>query len=338
MNILKMTTSACLLLFFVYSAHAEDDITASNGEHRQVQQPGSPSSREDIMHLEEALKGHVYKLALDIGERNVFRPEALHQSEEYIRQTWIEQGYEVLEQAYTLQGVHSVNLEINKRGTTRPDEIILIGAHYDSVIGSPGANDNGSGVAAMLEISRLLRDVELQRSVRFVAFVNEEPPFFFTREQGSRIYAKAIRKRGDDVRLMLSLETMGYFREEPGSQNYPPFFRYFYPDKGNFIALVSNFRSRKAMQQLADAFRAESDFPLEHVATFSAIPGVGWSDHLSFWMNSYRALMVTDTAFYRYSYYHTAEDSAEKLNYPEFAEVTDGLASAIIRLANSDGL
>jgi Zn-dependent M28 family amino/carboxypeptidase len=290
------------------------------------------------MNLEEALKGHVYKLALEIGERNIYHPEALHQSEEYIRQTWIAQGYEVLEQAYTLQGVRSVNLEINKVGTTKPDEIILIGAHYDSVIGAPGANDNGSGVAAMLEMSRLLRDAELQRSVRFVAFVNEEPPFFFTKEQGSRVYAKAIRKRGDNIRLMLSLETMGYFRDEPGSQHYPPLFRYFYPDKGNFIALVSNFRSRKAMHQLAKAFREESDFPLEHVATFSAIPGVGWSDHLSFWMNGYRALMVTDTAFYRYPYYHTGEDSADKLDYPEFAEVTDGLTRAIIRLANGEGL
>jgi Zn-dependent M28 family amino/carboxypeptidase len=289
------------------------------------------------MTLAEALKRHVYRLALEIGERNVFYPEALHQAEAYIRQTWAEQGYEVLEQEYTLQGVRSANLEVNRIGTTKPEEIILIGAHYDSVIGSPGANDNGSGVAALLEMSRQLRNVELQRSVRFVAFVNEEPPFFFTKNQGSRVYAKAIHKRGDNIRLMLSLETMGYYRDEPGSQHYPPLFRYFYPDTGNFISLVSNFRSRRAMLKLAEAFRAESDFPLEHVATLAMIPGVGWSDHLSFWMHGYRAVMVTDTAFYRYPYYHTREDSAEKLDYTRFAEVTDGLSRAVIRLANSDG-
>jgi len=299
------------------------------------------SNAIDVMTTEtitqaEDLKKHLYRLALEIGERNVFHPEALHEAEEYIRESWTGQGYEVLKQEYTLQGIRSANLEVNKIGTSRPDEIILIGAHYDSVIGSPGANDNGSGVAALLEIARQLRHVETQRSIRLVAFTNEEPPFFFTREQGSRVYARAIRKRGDDIRLMIALETMGYFRDEPHSQSYPPLFRHFYPDKGNFIAFVSNFRSRRAMRRLARAFRAESNFPLQQVATLSMIPGVGWSDHLSFWMHGYRALMVTDTAFYRYPYYHSQEDSADKLDYVRLAEVTNGLTTAIIRLADSD--
>lgn len=290
----------------------------------------------DAMTQAEDLKKHVYRLALEIGERNVFHPEALHEAEEYIIENWREQGYEVVKQEYTLQGVRSANLEVTKIGTSRPDEIILIGAHYDSVIGSPGANDNGSGVAVLLEIARQLRPLETQRSIRLVAFTNEEPPFFFSKEQGSRVYAKAIHKRGDNIRLMISLETMGYFRDEPGSQSYPPLFRYFYPDRGNFIAFVSNFRSRKAMHRLARAFRAESDFPLQQVATFSMIPGVGWSDHSSFWMHGYRGLMVTDTAFYRYPYYHSHEDSAEKLDYVRLAEVTNGLTRAIIKLADSD--
>lgn len=290
----------------------------------------------ETMTQAEDLKKHVHRLALEIGERNVFHPEALHEAEEYIRERWTGQGYEVLKQEYTLQGIRSANLEVNKIGTSKPDEIILIGAHYDSVSGSPGANDNGSGVAVLLEIARQLRPVDTQRSVRFVAFVNEEPPFFFTKEQGSRVYTKAIDKRDDNIRLMISLETMGYFRDEPHSQSYPPLFSHFYPDKGNFIAFVSNFRSRRAMHQLAKAFRAESDFPLQHVATLSMIPGVGWSDHLSFWMHGYRALMVTDTAFFRYPYYHSREDSAEKLDYSRLAEVTNGLTRAIIRLADSD--
>ncbi len=283
---------------------------------------------------EEYIQNHVYRLAAEIGERNVFRPEALYAAEEYIKQTWQEQGYKVLPQEYTLQGVRSANLEISKTGTHMADEIILIGAHYDSVSGSPGANDNGSGVAALLEISRQLESIELQRTVRFVAFVNEEPPFFFTRQQGSRIYVKAARQRGDNIRLMLSLETMGYFSDEPHSQRYPPLFNFFYPDTANFIAFVANFRSRKAMRRMVQAFRSISDFPLEHVATFSFIPGIGWSDHLSFWMHGYRALMVTDTAFYRYPYYHTFQDTAEKLDYARLAKLTNALAMAISVLAN----
>lgn len=337
-RIFRNITAVSLLLLLTGRVYAIDGVSESHGDNCEASQTTPSPHRENIMTLAEALKGHVYKLAQEIGERNVFQPQALHQAEEYIRQTWKEQGYEVLEQEYTLKGVRSANIEVNKTGTTKHDEIILIGAHYDSVTGSPGANDNGSGVAALLEMSRLLRDVEMQRSVRFVAFVNEEPPFFFTRQQGSRVYARAVRKRGDNIRLMLSLETMGYFRDEPRSQRYPPLFRYFYPDKGNFIALVSNFRSRKLMYRLAEAFRAESDFPLHHVATFSIIPGVGWSDHLSFWMNGYRALMVTDTAFYRYPWYHAGEDSAEKLDYPRLAEVTDGLVKAVIQLTNSGEL
>ena len=201
----------------------------------------------DAMTQAEDLKKHVYRLALEIGERNVFHPEALHKAEEYIIENWKEQGYEVVKQEYNLQGIRSANLEVTKIGTVRSDEIILVGAHYDSVVGSPGANDNGSGVAVLLEIARQLRSVVTQRSVRFVAFANEEPPFFSTEEQGSQVYARAIHERGDNIRLMISLETMGYFRDEPNTQSYPPLFRYFYPDRGNFIAFVSNFRSGNAM-------------------------------------------------------------------------------------------
>jgi Zn-dependent M28 family amino/carboxypeptidase len=282
------------------------------------------------------VRNHLYHLAAEIGERNVFHPDALHRAEEYIKQNWDGQDYKVVTQEYTVENVRSANLEVTRIGKHKPNEIILIGAHYDSVIGSPGANDNGSGVAALLEISRQLSSIELQRTVRFVAFVNEEPPFFFTGRQGSRIYSKAARQRGDDIRLMVALETIGFYSDEPHSQSYPPLFRFFYPDKADFIAFVSNFRSRKAMLHLARAFRASTDFPLKHVATLSMIPGVAWSDHLSFWLQRYRALMVTDTAFYRYPYYHTHQDTADKLDYSKLAKLTNGLARAIVLLANMD--
>ena len=288
--------------------------------------------------LTKRLRSHVYRLADEIGERNVFIPEALHAAEDYIRQTWEAQHYDVVAQEYTVKGVRSANLEVTREGTDPDSPILLVGAHYDSVIGAPGANDNGSGVACLLELSRMFCAIEPRHSVRFVAFVNEEPPFFFSGKQGSQRYAKAARKRGDDIRLMIALETIGYYRDEPGSQNYPPFFRYFYPDRGDFISLVSNFRSRRLMRRLAKAFRRSSDFPLEHVATFAAVPGVAWSDHLSFWRQGYKALMVTDTAFYRYPYYHTAEDTAEKLDYKRLAVLTEGLFGGIHQLADAKRL
>jgi Zn-dependent M28 family amino/carboxypeptidase len=277
----------------------------------------------------------VRELAGAIGERNVFRPQALRAAADYIEGTWCAQGYSVSAQTYDAYGVACTNLEISRPGRARPGEILLIGAHYDTVRGCPGANDNGSGVAAMLEISRHFADLAPAITVRFVAFVNEEPPSFSTGQQGSAVYAKAARARGDDIRLMVSLETIGCYFDEPGSQRYPPLFRYFFPDRGNFLGLVSDFRSGRALRRMVRTFRRHSDFPLEHVATFRWVPGVAWSDHLSFWRCGYQALMVTDTAFYRYRYYHTPEDTPDKVAYLPLGRATDGLCRCFADMAES---
>ena len=153
---------------------------------------------------------------------------------------------------------------------------------------------------------------------------------------GSMVYARAARKRGDDIRLMMSLEMLGCYRDEPGSQRYPPLFRYFYPDRGNFVALVSNLRSRRLLRRTVSLFKSLSDVPVESLATLSIVPGVSWSDPLSFWRRGYPALMVTDTAFYRYPYYHTAWDTPDKINYDTMARVTDGLFGAISALATGN--
>jgi len=271
------------------------------------------------------LKVHIEYLASKIGERHVLRIDALDAAREYIEAEWRAQGYSVNRQWYDAGGRRCANLEVERPGGARKEEILLVGAHYDTVPGSPGANDNGSGVAALLEISRLFRDVKPSMTVRFVAFVNEEPPFSFTPLQGSFVNAHAARKSGDDIRLMVALETIGFYSDEPGSQQYPPLFKMFYPSEANFIGFVSDFRSWRIMRRLARAYRANSDFPLEHAATFRSVPGVSWSDHWSFWEHGYRAIMVTDTAFYRYPYYHTGEDTPEKLAYRQFARATDGL-------------
>ncbi len=292
--------------------------------------PGKSESGEaKARRCAERLEAHVRALAETIGERNVYRPLALSDAADYIERQWHAMGYEVIRQTYELDGILCSNLEIVRLGNRYPEEILLIGAHYDTVIGSPGANDNGSGVAAMLEMARQFANVEVDRTVRFVAFVNEEQPFFLSAQMGSLMYARAARERRDNIRLMVSLETIGYYSERPGSQHYPSGFRSFYPDEGNFIAFVSNLRSRRMLHRFAAAFRQHSQFPAEHLATFSWIPGVAWSDHASFW----RALMVTDTAFYRYPHYHAPTDKADELDYVAMAVVTEGLGRAVMSLA-----
>jgi len=283
--------------------------------------------------LAERLRSHVIKLSRTIGERNVFRPDALHAAAHYIREEWTAMAYAVTAQSYLAHGVRSENLEVTRQGRSKPGKIVLIGAHYDSVKGSPGANDNASGVAALLELARAFKGMTPECRVRFVAFLNEEPPFFYWGEMGSMVYAKAARARRDDIRLMVSLEMLGCYSDEPGSQRYPPLIGWFYPDRGNFVALVSNLRSRKALHQFASAFRAHSDFPVESLATFEFVPGVAWSDQLSFWRQGYPGLMVTDTAFYRYAPYHTPHDTPEKLDYTAMARVIEGVGHAIAALA-----
>lgn len=278
------------------------------------------------------LERHVEMLAETIGERNVFRPEALAEAEAYIADQWLAMGYDVDSQTYEVRGIACSNLEVNRTGNRGSGDIMLVGAHYDSVFGSPGANDNGSGVAVLLEMARWFAAVDVDRTVRFVAFTNEEPPFFLGEEMGSMRYARAVKDRGDKIALMLALETIGCYSDQPGSQDYPPLFRWFYPDSGNFIAFVSNFRSRRSMRRFAAAFRQHSDFPAEEVATFAWIPGVAWSDHQSFWRYGYPALMATDTAFYRYPYYHTAMDKAHHLDYAAMASLAEGLEGAVLSL------
>ncbi|HEU5284519.1 MAG TPA: M28 family peptidase [Burkholderiales bacterium] len=282
----------------------------------------------------EHLREHVERLAGEIGERNVWRPAGLQAAARHIREQWQALGYAVAAQAYRTHGLTCENLEITIPGS-RPEQIVLAGAHYDSVRGSPGANDNASGVAALIRIAALLRGIRPARTLKLVAFVNEEPPFFYYGEMGSKVYADAARVRGDDIRVMLSLEMLGCYSDQAGSQGYPPLFRFFYPDRGNFVAFVSNLRSWRALRETVAAFKAHADFPCESLAGPAIVPGLSWSDQLSFWRAGYPGVMVTDTAFYRYPYYHSPLDTPEKLRYREMARVVEGLAGALATLAGA---
>ncbi len=286
----------------------------------------------------EALERHVRALAGEIGERNVWRPKALDAARGYIREQWRDQGHAVETQGYAAYGVPCSNLWITLEGASRPDEIVLMGAHYDTVSGSPGADDNASGVAALLELGRRCMGARPQRTIRLAAFVNEEPPFFFVGKMGSAVYARAAKRRGDDIRAMFSLEMLGCYSDAPGSQAYPPFIGRGRPDRGDFIGFVANLRSRRLLARALAAFRASTDFPAEGVATFGWLPGIHWSDHLSFWRRGYRALMVTDTAFFRNPHYHSPRDTPEKLDYPRMAAVAEGLAGMLLRLGDEEGL
>jgi len=290
------------------------------------------TDRQQLIH--DNLERHVSALAGGIGERNVWRPGSMAAAVGYIRTAFEEAGYEVNIQSFPSRGLSVNNLEAVLPGHGAADEIIVVGAHFDSVAGSPGADDNASGVAALLELARLLAGTALPRSVRFVAFANEEAPFFYGDEMGSNRYAARAQAQGERVEAMLSLETLGYYTDQPGSQRYPFPFSLFYPDTGNFIGFVGNLSSRSLVRKAVGAFRASTAFPSEGVAAPSGIEGIHWSDHWSFWEAGYPAIMVTDTAPFRYPYYHTSMDTPGQLDYTGLARVTGGLAEVVGVLAS----
>lgn len=285
----------------------------------------------------QRLRTHVDVLATTIGERNVWRYESLQQAARYIFTELGSAGYTPNRQTFEVARLPVSNVEAILDGRGRSEEVVIVGAHYDSVTGCPGANDNGTGVAATLELAYRFAQKAQGRSVRFVAFVNEEPPFFRTGQMGSVMYANAARARGDHVVGMLSLETMGYYSDRKGSQQYPAPIARLYPDVGNFIGFVSNIGSARLLFKARNAFRRRTSFPLQSAVAPEAIAGVGWSDHWSFWQAGYSALMVTDTAPFRYPWYHTSEDTPDKIDYDKLAHVVDGLEAVIETLANGRG-
>ncbi len=291
-------------------------------------------SAEEVL-LSARLERHVRMLAEEIGERNLARYDSLEASVRYLEQAFREMGYAVAVQEFVVDEKKVKNLEIELRGKSRAGEMVIVGAHYDSVFGCPGANDNATGTAALLEIARVMAGRKLPRTVRFVAFVNEEPPFFQTRQMGSRVYARRARQRSEKIVAMLSLETIGYYSEAKGSQRYPFPFNLFYPSTGNFIGFVSNLSSRKLIRQVIGSFREHAKFPSEGVAAPGWITGIGWSDHWAFWQEGYPAVMVTDTAPFRYPHYHAPDDMPDKIDYGRLARVVAGLAAVVNDLADS---
>jgi Zn-dependent M28 family amino/carboxypeptidase len=277
----------------------------------------------------------VERLAGAIGQRNLWQYPGLAAAAEYVEAELRRTGPEVASQRFAVDGHEVRNLELVLPGGDRPEEIVLVGAHYDSVLGSPGANDNATGTAAVLELARLLAGRRLSRTVRLVAFVNEEPPFFRTDDMGSLRYARRCAERGERICAMLCLETIGYYSTLPGSQAYPLPFGLFHPATADFVAFVANLGSGRLGRRAAASFRRHSDFPCEASVAPGWLPGVGWSDHWAFWQQGYPAIMVTDTALFRYAPYHMPHDTPEKIDYEGTARVVAGLARVVEELAGS---
>ncbi len=289
---------------------------------------GSLTDKEKALAV--SLKQHVEMLAGTIGERNLAHYDKLEAAAKYIEQCLEKEGFTTKSQVFEVAGKACRNIEIEFAGTKKKDEILVVGAHYDSAPGTPGADDNGSGVAALLELARLLKGRQYERTVRLVAFPNEEPPYFRKVEMGSYQWAKAAHERKDNIVGMLALETMGSYSDEPGSQTYP--IRggsLFYPKRGNFIAFVSNQSASVFNRECVGTFRRLVDFPSQGFALPDFVIGVNYSDDWSFNKFGYNATMVTDTAPFRTKTYHQPTDLPDTLNYESMAQVVAGLSQVI---------
>jgi len=269
-------------------------------------------------------------------EHNVVHHDELEKVARYIEATLASAGYAVGRQEFVAddQPVRNIDATIEPAGASDPD-VIVVGAHYDSVRGSPGANDNGSGTAAVLELARLLRDLDgkSNKRIRFVLFVNEEPPYFRTEAMGSLNYARALAQRRERVVAMYSLETIGFYSSEPGSQAYPAPFGLIFPDRGDFVAFVGLLGSRPLVHETIRSFRSHTSFPSIGGAAPGFVPGIAWSDHWAFAEQGFQAVMVTDTAPFRYPHYHRASDTPDKVDNENLARLVKGIERVIRDLA-----
>jgi hypothetical protein len=293
-----------------------------------------PPLTPDQQRLRAGLETHVRTLAEEIGVRSDQTYRNVERAARYIERTLTALGYRVVPQEYSARGLVWRNLVATLTGAGRPQQVVVIGAHYDTAEEAPGADDNASGVAGVLELARIFAGTPQARTVRFVFFPNEEPPSFPTAAMGSRHYATAARKSNEQIVAMFSIESIGYYDTEKGSQRYPFPLNLAYPDVGDFIGFVSNLKSRPLLHRAIGAFRAHATFPTQGAAAPSWVPGVWWSDHWSFWREGYAAIMITDTAPYRYPFYHTPQDTPDKLDYDRMARVVDGLRHVVRAVAN----
>lgn len=287
----------------------------------------------EIKILRDSLRGHVKALAVDIGPRTPFTGDSLVRAAAYIQSAFEDAGLSVTEQSYEYYGHRVANLLATAPTTTGASAYYVVGAHYDTVAVTPGADDNASAVAVMLELARRVSESELKIPVVFAAFTLEEPPAFLTGHQGSRIFVRTCQSKSDCVLGALILEMVGYTSPR---QHYPFVVRWAgYPTQGDFIGIVGNWRSREFGRAVLKGFRNNAHLPVESLF----VPFDGWilpatrlSDHASFWDAGWPALMVTDTAFFRNPNYHLPSDRIDTLDFDFMAQLVKSLEIALLEL------
>jgi len=287
---------------------------------------------------EQALYGHVHALSVVIGSRSVREYGKIREAEQYIRTFLDKQEIPFELQGYDHEGNRFNNIVVTLEGTAHREESVIIGAHYDTTFGTPGADDNASAVAVLLELCRDLKEYRPGRTLRMIFFVLEEPPAFMTPAMGSYVYAMQARDRGENIVGMICLEMVGYFNEAAGSQAFPvPGLHWLFPDRGNFIGVVGNVPSRELTLAVAEALKVGSGLPVEHLVALPFIPGIGLSDHGPFWKMGFRAVMVTDTAFYRNPNYHGENDTIGTLRLDKMSQLVRGMVHVVEYLTKAKG-
>jgi hypothetical protein len=296
----------------------------------------TPALDADGQQVAAELKRHVTELSVGIGERRATVGDSLQRAERYLtRELSFVSGATLRREPIPSSPGDAANLVLDVPGRLA-GPLVLVGAHYDSAPGgTPAANDNGSGSAATLVLAKRLASSARDYPLRFVLFANEEMPYFTSATMGSLVHARGCKRRGEQLRAMFSLETMGYFSDAPGSQKYPPPLSSLYSDTGNFIGFVGNLASRALVRDSIRLFRQHATIASEGAALPSELPGVGWSDHWAFWQLGYPAVMVTDTAIFRDPNYHQGTDTVDKLDFDKLTRVVLGLEAMLKELTKA---
>jgi len=290
-----------------------------------------PPLTDQELALAARLKTHIAAIAG--REHNFAHHDELEKVARYIETTLESYGYVVHRQNFAVDDktVRNIDVIIEPRTGVPAPEVLVVGAHYDSAPTTPGANDNATGAAAVIELARLLGDLKgsTKRRIRFALFVNEEPPYFQTPDMGSLRYAQALAAQNERVVAMYSLETLGYYSDKPGSQQYPGPFGMMFPDRANFIAFVGMLGSRPLVRETVRSFRSHTAFPTIGGAAPASLEGIGWSDHWAFAEQGFPAVMITDTALFRYPHYHRPTDTPDKVDVEKLARVVKGIERVI---------
>ena len=299
----------------------------------------TPALSENERQAAAELRKYVTKLASELGVRSATEGDSLQRAERYLHDELLPltalPGVTLEREPIPTSPGNAANLVLNLPGQ-QAGPLLLVGAHYDSAPGgTKAANDNGSGTASALVLARRLAYLKHALPIRFVLFANEEMPYFNTDAMGSLVHARGCKQRGEQLRAMLSLETMGYYSDAPGSQRYPAPLSSLYPDRGNFIGFVANLGSRSLVREAIGSFRSHATIGSEGAALPDALPGIGWSDHWAFWQVGYQAIMVTDTALFRDPNYHELTDTPDKLDFERLGRVVVGLEATLRELAST---